>query len=118
MNHSSLHITTNFHIIKKWVEKRGGKPGKLRSIEGEEINLLGILYSSLAQNEFDIIPWSQFFDEFASLNLAFMYQSDVVTDEQATFYKFVRREDYIDEIVEEENKEDVSLHKELEFLHM
>lgn len=106
MNYSSLHITTNFHIIKTWVEERGGKPAKNLS-SNSELTSLSIFYPGEEKEHFEFVSWTDFFDEFANANLAFMFQVDVNDIEHSMFYKFVRREDYVDEINLEEEEEDV-----------
>lgn len=117
MNYSSLHITTNFHIIKKWIEERDGMPARVHG-NNKELTTLRVFYPNIDASTMQIIPWSEFFDEFAQLNLAFMYQLDVVVNEHARFYKFVAREDYIDELVEEEDEEDMRITQKIELLHL
>jgi hypothetical protein len=117
MNYSSLHITTNFHIIKKWVEERGGKPARIRT-NVSELTGLRIFYPQIAEPGLEQITWNQFFDVFAEDNLAFMYQANVDEHNQSTFYKLVRREDYVDELVQEEKEEDGMLDHTLWFLNM
>jgi hypothetical protein len=47
-----------------------------------------------------------------------MYQANVDEHNQSTFYKLVRREDYVDELVQEEKEEDGMLDHTLWFLNM
>ncbi|RJR34334.1 MAG: hypothetical protein C4576_26485 [Desulfobacteraceae bacterium] len=88
--------TTDHNTIKKWTEKRGGRPATVKNTErkGEEAGILRIKFAEGNGNEESLeeIPWEEFFDKFEESDLAFLYQDSTKDGKESRFFKFVRRE--------------------------
>lgn len=94
MGHESK-TTTDHDVIRKWAEKRGGKPATVGGTQhkGEDAGLLRIDFPGGAGNPpLEQITWEQFFEKFDEANLAMVYQEEKADGEQSTFCKFVSRE--------------------------
>src|SRR6187401_2092911 len=88
-------VTTNHQEIRKWVEKRGGKPATVADTQrkGEEAGLLRIDMPGGASNHpVEPISWDDFFAKFDEEELAFLYQDQTAEGEESHFCKFVSRE--------------------------
>lgn len=89
--HSSKQ-TTDHDEIRRWVEKRGGRPANVRGTaqRGEEAGLLRIRFRD--DEDLEEIGWEEFFDKFDEEKLAFLYQEETAEGGQSRFFKFVERD--------------------------
>ncbi|MGN6544276.1 MAG: lipocalin/fatty-acid binding family protein [Aureliella sp.] len=94
MGHESK-TTTDHKVIRKWAEKRGGKPATIAGTahKGEDAGLLRIDFPGGAGNPpLEPITWDEFFEKFDEENLAMVYQEKKADGEESTFCKFINRE--------------------------
>lgn len=87
--------TTDHKEIRKWVEKRGGRPAAVKNTRGgDDPGLLRIDYEGYSGKEsLEPISWEEFFEKFEEKELAFLYQEETSEGETSRFSKFVRRDD-------------------------
>lgn len=85
--------TTDHDVIRKWVEKHGGKPAHVKTVAKEgEIGILRIDFpqppdpDDAKDANLEEISWDEFFEKFDENELAFLYQED------GNFNKIVKRE--------------------------
>ena len=102
---ASAKTTTDHNTIKKWVEKRGGKPARVKgtgSGDGDP-GILRIDYPGYSgEDTLEEIEWDEFFEAFEDNNLAFLYQDEG----KSRFSKFVARNGAAAEEGEEEEDEE------------
>ncbi len=86
--------TTDHHVIRRWVEERGGSPATVKATEkGDDPGLLRINFPGYSgENRLEDISWDEFFKKFDEKNLAFLYQDETRGGETSRFWKFVSRE--------------------------
>jgi len=89
----SSRTTTDHEEIKRWVEKRKGKPAHVKDTgkEGDE----GILRIDFPPNDSDRLEelsWEEFFRKFDESDLAFLYQEEKADGSISYFNKFVSRD--------------------------
>lgn len=92
MKNGESKRTTNHDEIKKWAEKRNGKPAKVKGTENGNNALLRINFPGYAEENLEDITWNEFFDIFDQNNLDFLYQDKTKDGETSRFSKFVNRE--------------------------
>jgi hypothetical protein len=70
--------TTDHQKIKRWVERRGGKPAAVKGTgSGDDPGVLRIDFPGYTGEEsLRQISWEQFFDKFEKEHLAFLYQEE------------------------------------------
>jgi hypothetical protein len=90
---ASAKATTDHDVIRKWVEKHGGRPAHVSSVAKKgEIGILRIDFPQPPDNDesadanLEEISWDEFFEKFEAEKLAFLYQED------SNFNKLVSRE--------------------------
>lgn len=87
--------TTDHETIKKWAEKRGGRPAAVKDTEkeGEDAGILRIHFPKYSGSEdsMEEIPWEEFFDKFEEADLAFLYQEKTKDGKESRIFKFVER---------------------------
>ena len=82
--------TTNHDEIRKWAEKRGGRPASVRGPEdGEEAGVLRIAFTD--DDDLETIEWDEFFDKFEEEHLAFLYQDRTAEGGESRFFKLIER---------------------------
>ncbi|MEJ8570459.1 hypothetical protein [Microbaculum marinum] len=88
-SNGSSKTTTDHHVIRRWVEERGGKPAAVSATRTEEDP--GILRIDFGEPEEDLeqIEWAEFFEKFEQSNLAFLYQDKTSDGSTSRFFKFV-----------------------------
>ena len=91
---SEAKVTTDHDEIRKWVEKRGGHPARVKGTEkGDSAGLLRIDYPGFSGEErLEEISWDEFFKGFEENNLAFLYQEKTKDGKQSRFSKLVDRD--------------------------
>jgi hypothetical protein len=83
--------TTDHETIRKWVEKRGGRPARVKGT-GDDTNDGGLLridfpgYSG--EDTLEPIDWNEWFRTFNENKLAFLYEDEP----NSRFSKLVSRE--------------------------
>lgn len=98
---SKAEVTTDHAAIRKWAEKRGGRPatvegtqteskGKTKS-KGRTAGILRLDFKP-KDDKLEEIDWQAFFDKFEEAKLAFLYQERTATGRISRFHKFVDRE--------------------------
>jgi hypothetical protein len=91
---SSAQTTTDHDVIRKWVEKRGGRPARVAETapakSGGQRGSAGILRIDFAEPDeaLEQISWDEFFRTFEQRKLAFLYQDE----DDSRFQKFVERD--------------------------
>lgn len=91
---SEAKTTTNHDEIRKWVEKRGGHPARVKGTENKdgEGGLLRIDYPGFSgENSLEEISWDEFFEEFDEKGLAFLHQDKNQDGKESRFSKLVGR---------------------------
>jgi hypothetical protein len=85
--------TTNHATIRKWVEKRGGKPACVRGTGGKgDTGVLRIDFPGYSGEEtLQAIEWDEFFQKFDDEGLAFLYQDKTSGGRPSNFNKLVNR---------------------------
>lgn len=86
--------TTDHHIIRSWVEARGGRPATVQGTgSDDDAGVLRIDFDYDGKDDrLQGISWKEFFEKFDEANLAFLYQVEKSSGEQSTFFKFIDRE--------------------------
>ncbi|MBS3647542.1 hypothetical protein KEU06_02735 [Pseudaminobacter sp. 19-2017] len=81
--------TTDHDEIRKWAEKRGGRPAVVRT-KGEG----GILRFDFGDKDeaLEEIDWDEFFRIFDENHLAFLHQDKTEDGKTSRFNKFVERD--------------------------
>ena len=73
-------MTTNHETIRKWAEKKGGKPAAVaRTHQGGDVGIVRIMFPDAPQSEHQAlteISWEEFFKEFEQRKLALIYEED------------------------------------------
>ena len=74
------HATTDHNTIRKWAEKKGGKPAAVdRTHKGGDVGIIRIMFPDNSQSEHQSlveISWDEFFREFEDRKLALLYEDD------------------------------------------
>jgi hypothetical protein len=87
------NTTTDHNEIKEWVEKRKGKPARVKGTGSKnDPGLLRIDFPGNNDGALEEITWDEFFNKFDKENLAFAYQDQKVNGEISYFNKLVSRE--------------------------
>ena len=72
--------TTDHNTIRKWAEKKGGKPAAIkRTHRGGDVGIIRIMFPDRPQSEHDAleeISWDEFFRQFEESKLALLYEED------------------------------------------
>jgi len=86
---SEAAATTDHETIRKWVEKRDGRPAVVRTSE----NGGGILRIDFGEREenLEAVEWDEFFQIFERNKLAFLHQDKARDGAMSRFNKFVER---------------------------
>ena len=74
------NTTTDHDQIRKWAEKKGGKPAAVkRTHQGGDVGIIRIMFPGAPNSEHDAlteISWDEFFEEFDQRDLALLYEED------------------------------------------
>jgi hypothetical protein len=91
---SESKVTTNHDEIRRWVEKRGGHPARVKDTERRgSTGLLRIDYPGYSGGDtLEEISWDEFFEGFDENNLAFLYQEKTKDGSQSRFSKLIDRD--------------------------
>lgn len=86
--------TTNHDEIRKWAEKRGGKPSHVKSTgKKNDVGILRIDFPGYSgEGSLEPISWEDFFEKFDEQELALVYQEKTADGKQSNFNKLVSRE--------------------------
>jgi len=89
---SESETTRDHDTIRKWAERRGGRPATVRATEDD--GHAGILRIDFDPKEeaLEEIEWNEFFRKFDEADLAFLYQDRTKDGKLSRFHKFVRSE--------------------------
>ncbi|HTH27121.1 MAG TPA: hypothetical protein VL918_01470 [Sphingobium sp.] len=89
---STSETTTDHDRIRKWIEKRGGRPAVVKATEGKGGG--GLLRIDFGEKDdaLDEIEWEEFFRIFDENKLAFLHQDKTKDGKISRFSKFVTRE--------------------------
>lgn len=87
-------VTTDHAEIKRWVDKRGGKPARVKGTENTKgSGVLRIDYPGYSgEVTLETISWEEFFDGFEENNLAFLYQEEMKDGSESRFSKLIDRD--------------------------
>ncbi len=90
---SESKTTTDHEEIKKWVEKQGGHPARVKGTEDEKGGgLLRVDFPGYSgKDSLEEISWEEFFEEFEDSDLAFLYQDKTSDGKKSRFSKLVSR---------------------------
>jgi hypothetical protein len=87
---SSAIQTTDHEIIRRWAEKRGGRPARIAATapakSAGRTGSSGIL--RIANESLEPISWEEFYRTFDKQKLALLYQDE----DDSRFQKFVERD--------------------------
>ena len=85
---SEAVTTTNHSKIRKWVEKRKGKPARVKTSGSD-----GILRIDFGEPEdgLEEITWDEFFKIFDANELKFLHQEKTSSGKTSRLNKFVNR---------------------------
>jgi hypothetical protein len=88
---SESHRTTNHEEIRRWAEKRNGRPARVAGTgDSDDAGLLRIDFEE-DDESLEAVSWDEFFEKFEDKKLAFVYQDRKADGEPSTFGKLVRR---------------------------
>ncbi len=88
---SASETTTDHNAIRKWVEKRNGRPAVVKGTDGNDGE--GILrIESRHADKLEDIDWNTFFETFEDRKLAFLHQDKTADGSESRFFKFVSRD--------------------------
>lgn len=89
---STSNTTTNHEEIRKWVEKRGGKPAIVEGTENNDTGagLLRIMFSEQSSDRLKEVDWDTFFQTFDQSKLEFLYQDKTKEGKESRFFKFIQ----------------------------
>jgi hypothetical protein len=88
---ASSKTTTDHDTIRKWAEKRGGRPATVKGTEGD--GDAGVLRFDFQEKDESLeeISWEEFLRKFEESNLALLYQEETSGGQESRFFKFVER---------------------------
>jgi glutathione synthase/RimK-type ligase-like ATP-grasp enzyme len=87
---STSETTTDHETIRKWVERRNGRPAVVADTEGKDGE--GILRVEFRHaDKLEDIEWEEFFKTFEDRKLAILYQDKTADGKESRFFKFVSR---------------------------
>lgn len=94
MKEGESKTTKDHDTIKKWVEKRDGKPALVKGTgdNAKGSGLLRINFPGGAEESLENIPWKKFFTIFDENQLEFLYQEKTKDGNESRFFKFVNKE--------------------------
>jgi hypothetical protein len=84
---AKAHTTKDHEAIRKWAEKRGGHPARVKGT-----NILRIDFGE-PEPTLEQISWDEFFKIFDESDLDFLYQDKTADGKTSRFFKFVRSGD-------------------------
>ena len=87
--------TTDREIIRRWVEKRGGRPAAVRARSREDYEAASPRIDFPEYRSTGVvrrISWDEFFRKFDEKQLAFVYQEQTRTGAVSRFFRFVYRD--------------------------
>jgi hypothetical protein len=87
---STSLTTTDHDTIRKWAEKRGGKPAAVKASGDKDTGILRIDFPGYSGGDsLEEISWEEFFKKFDEKKLNFLYQEKTSDGEESRFNKFV-----------------------------
>jgi hypothetical protein len=92
---SKSKVTTDHDEIRRWVEKRGGRPAVVKATggKGDDLGILRIDFPGFSgEGTLEPISWEEFFEKFDREGLAFVYQETTASGQKSNFNKIVKRE--------------------------
>lgn len=89
---SEAKTTTDHGEIRRWVERHGGRPARVRRTGGKDDP--GILRFDFGEPDeaLEEIGWDEFFDKFEENGLALLYQDKTAAGKDSRFNKLVSRD--------------------------
>lgn len=87
--------TTDRDTIKRWVERRRGRPAAIRARSREDYEAAPPRIDFPEYRSTGVmrrISWDEFFRKFERKRLAFIYQEQTPTGELSRFFRFVYRD--------------------------
>ncbi len=87
--------TTDRDTIKRWVERRRGRPAAIRARSREDYEAAPPRIDFPEYRSTGVvrrISWEEFFRKFEEKGLAFVYQEQTPTGELSRFFRFVYRD--------------------------
>jgi hypothetical protein len=85
------NVTTDHKTIRKWAEKRGGRPSSVAGTGGKDEPGILRLDFGPKEKELEEVSWDDFFDKFDREKLAFLYQDETEDGSVSRFHKFISR---------------------------
>ena len=85
--------TTDHDVIRRWAEKRGGRPATVtETATKKEPGILRLDFKPKNEEGLELIDWDDFFAKFEAAKLAFLYQEKTASGDLSRFHKFVDRD--------------------------
>jgi hypothetical protein len=90
---NDIHLTTDHHEIRRWVEDVGGRPARARiAASGAATDVPRLDIPGEAKNEnLEPISWDDWFRKFDEAGLALLYEERGPDGSGSTFNKLVQR---------------------------
>lgn len=88
-----VHTTTDHDVIRKWAEKRGGRPAEVEATgKNDDPGILRIDFPDRGDDDLKEISWDDFFRKFEEKNLALVYQETLKDGNTSRFSKLIFRD--------------------------
>lgn len=91
MAKQDTRATTDHDEIRRWAERRDGRPATVQSTGDGEAGVLRFKFRE-GRESLEEISWAEFFEKFDEENLALLYQEETAGGEVSRFFKFVTRD--------------------------
>jgi hypothetical protein len=88
---SEAEVTTDHDTIRRWAEKRGGRPAHVKGTGRHDAGLLRIDFEPEVEENLELISWEDFFAKFDAEKLGFLHQDETKDGSVSRFHKFVDR---------------------------
>jgi hypothetical protein len=85
----SAYATTDRVFIRKWIERRGGQPGRFAN--AQRCVLCIDFPGRLTNVEVVALGWDEFFSELEQQSLAFLYQETTAAGQESYLWRLVDR---------------------------
>ncbi|KMQ50197.1 1,4-alpha-glucan branching enzyme [Chitinispirillum alkaliphilum] len=95
MHWDGSKMTTDHRVIRRWVEKHGGRPAVVKDscTTHEEAGVIRIFFPDEESGEnLESITWDKFFEKFDQANLAFIYSDGELSADSNRFFKIVSQD--------------------------
>ncbi len=91
---SSAKATIDHDEIRRWVERRGGHPARVKREDGQgDLGILRVDFPGFSgEDSLEHVSWEQWFEAFDENGLAFLHQDKTADGHESRFNKLVSRD--------------------------